>query len=316
MTRDPNGPAEEDQPRLGRHAAGPAAPSESTSRARRQRSTDRTRPDLGGARVLTPLRDEPDGGPFAAAVRAAGGVVLPIELIRTEPPSDLRLLDGALAALAGGRYGWLALTSSNAITSLAARAQARGTTVARVIGETPVAVVGPRTAAALADHGVQAALMPRSASSARELVLAWPHPWESEDEDAPPTVLHLRGDLAEEALARGLRESGWSVDAVEAYRTVTAPHPAPEIVEAWTSGDVDAVLVLSGSSGRAVLELLGPPPSSSRVVAIGSVTATAARSAGLRIDAVAPLQTPHSLIATLAASLAPSNDPDDLPEPQ
>jgi len=90
-------------------------------------------------------------------------------------------------------------------------------------------------------------------------------------------VLLPASALADPALADGLRRAGWEVEQVAAYTTVTADacNLPPDLDRAWAAGGVDAVVLTAPSTTRAVLELLGPPPQGTGLVAIGATTAAA-----------------------------------------
>ena len=104
--------------------------------------------------------------------------------------------------------------------------------------------------------------------------------------------------LADPALADGLRRAGWEVEQVAAYTTVTADaHDLlPGLASTWATGGVDAVVLTAPSTTRAVLELLGPPPQGTGLVAIGATTAAATRKLGLTVAAVAPSPTPEGIL--------------------
>nr|WP_075827644.1 uroporphyrinogen-III synthase [Cellulosimicrobium sp. CUA-896] len=121
---------------------------------------------------------------------------------------------------------------------------------------------------------------------------------------APTTssrVLLPQGDLAAPTMTDGLRDLGYAPDVVTVYRTV-AHDLAPEVVEAWRAGAVDAVVLTSGSVAREVARQLGPRDDVA-AVAIGDPTARAARAVGLRLDAVADRPTDAALAAALTTVL-------------
>ncbi|OLO53531.1 hypothetical protein BKH27_05770 [Actinomyces oris] len=122
--------------------------------------------------------------------------------------------------------------------------------------------------------------------------------------EAARRVLLPASALADPALADGLRRAGWEVEQVAAYTTVTADaHDLPPDLErTWATGGVDAVVLTAPSTTRAVLELLGPPPQGTGLVAIGATTAAAARELGLPVAATAPSPTPEGVLqATIDA---------------
>ena len=123
--------------------------------------------------------------------------------------------------------------------------------------------------------------------------------------EAARRVLLPASALADPALADGLRRAGWEVEQVAAYTTVTADaHDLPPDLErTWATGGVDAVVLTAPSTTRAVLELLGPPPRGTGLVAIGATTAAATRELGLTVAATAPSPTPKGVLqATIDAT--------------
>ena len=125
--------------------------------------------------------------------------------------------------------------------------------------------------------------------------------------EAARRVLLPASALADPALADGLHRAGWEVEQVAAYTTVTADaHDLPPDLEhRWATGGVDAVVLTAPSTTRAVLELLGPPPQRTGLVAIGATTAAATRKLGLNVAAVAPSPTPEGVLqATVDATRA------------
>ncbi|WP_256695055.1 uroporphyrinogen-III synthase [Actinomyces oris] len=122
--------------------------------------------------------------------------------------------------------------------------------------------------------------------------------------EAARRVLLPASALADPALADGLRRAGWEVEQVAAYTTVTADaHDLPPNLErTWATGGVDAVVLTAPSTTRAVLELLGPPPRGTGLVAIGATTAAAAHELSLPVAATAPSPTPEGVLqATIDA---------------
>ncbi|PFG40030.1 uroporphyrinogen-III synthase [Georgenia soli] len=254
-----------------------------------------------GPRVLVPRTRSDDT--VVTALREAGYSPVPTALVTSAPVDPPDELDRALHALGEGAHSWLAVTSATTVRVLLSRAAALGTTLPALVGNTPVAAVGPATAAALNAAGVDVALVPDgTVSSAAALVESWP---------AAPRggiVLLPRSEIAAPTLATGLRERGWLVDDVVAYRTVTARPADPAVAADLAAGRIDAVLLTSGSTATALVELYGPLPDQlvpgPRLVAIGSSTAEVAARVGLTVHAVAAEQTPSGLVAALGHALA------------
>ena len=152
------------------------------------------------------------------------------------------------------------LTSAAAVPVLVDRAQESAGSLTQLLadGRVRVAAIGPGTARALREAGVEPDLVPRGQSSSRALVEAWPEPAE------PARVLFPRGDLAAATVTDGLRQRGWEVTDVVAYRTVSAAPPPDDVREAWTDGTIRAALLTSASTVRELAARLGPPPTTTQ----------------------------------------------------
>ena len=264
---------------------------------------------LEGTTVLVPRSPE-RAGPLAALLRAQGATVLVSPAIERAPIGDTTAVDAAVAELAAGRFDWVVVTSVNAIDELAASAARHGLTLADLSDRARSAAspgdgarwaaVGPATRRALEAAGVRVDLE-AGVNSARGLLAAF----DSLPGAVPGRVLVPQGDLARPTMSQGLRDRGWDAVVVTAYRTV-AHALSPEVVAAWRAGDVDVVVLTSGSVAREVAAQLGADP---RVagVAIGEPTAEAALAVGLRVDAVAAQATDEALAtAVLAVGARPS----------
>ena len=209
--------------------------------------------------VLT--RAKETSAELAAALRNEGFDVAECPLIRIEP------IDGPPLDLAG--YDWLVLTSRAGVEQLFVRAA----------GPLPsVAVVGPGTAAALREQGVEPAVIARR-STQEGRVAELPRP--------PGHVLFAGAEDARDVLVREL-----GADFVPLYRTVELrPEGFP---------DADLVVLASASAARALAALRSDLP----CVSIGPVTSEEARRAGLTVVAEASTHDLDGLVEAvkLAAS--------------
>ncbi|MGC0273884.1 uroporphyrinogen-III synthase [Pseudactinotalea sp. Z1739] len=250
---------------------------------------------LSGLRVLVPRAGAED--PIARAVREAGAVPVTVALTETVPAHDT-VMERALAL---GGAAWLVLTSARTVSVLADYAARTGTPLGErlrraVAAGTRLAVVGPATAAALAGIGHPPHLCATAPESARTLLAGFPRP------GGGGRVILPCSALAAPELVRGLRERGWDVDRQDVYTTRGADLDAAaraRLTEPWP----DVILLTAGSTVRALVALLGPPPSSTAIAVIGDPTRRAAEQAGLRVGGVAPEATPAGLIAAAAQSL-------------
>jgi uroporphyrinogen-III synthase len=237
-----------------------------------------------GGRTIVVTRAAGQSGGLSAALRAAGAEVVEVPTIAVTDPDD----HGAALRAAVDRvadYEWVVVTSVNGAQRFA---DALG--VREVPSTISVAALGPGTAEALQRRRVPVALVP-GRFVAEGLLEAFPAP------SGHRRVLLAQADIAREVLAEGLREAGWTVDAVVAYRTVAAS-PSKEVLDA--ARKADAITFTSASTVESWLALAAPA-TPANVVCIGPVTAEAARRGGLTVARVAE---PHSLPGLLDAVIA------------
>ena len=244
---------------------------------------------LAGRVVLLPRVKEPDR--IASALERAGAEVLRAAVTRTVP-GEAAALEATARRIVAGEAAWLVLTSARTVEALAPYLHVP------VPSALQVAVVGPATARAWTElTGTSPDLVTRGSAAAllEEPVLAG---GPQAGPDSAQRVLLPASALADPALADGLRRAGWEVERVAAYTTVTADtcDLPPGMGSTWATGGVDAVVLTAPSSTRAVLELLGPPLSTTRLVAIGATTAAAARDLGLPVAATASSPTPEGVL--------------------
>ena len=231
---------------------------------------------LAGRRLLVPVTAARRA--FAVQLEAEGARVDAVELIAIAPPADAAALERAALAWLDGDYAWMAVTSRNAVLALDAIARAHGRLLGEPTSRARVATVGEATRAVCDAVGLPVALVPESRSDARGIVAEMPN--------GPGRVLAPLGNLASPVLARGLARKGWDVDAVEAYRTVDGPGLDDALVASVAAGEVDAILLTSGSVAERVAASCPTIPARTCIVAIGRTTEASARAAGLRVDAV------------------------------
>lgn len=242
-----------------------------------------SRPLSGRSIVVT--RAAAQASRLTRRLRDLGAEVVEIPTIEIVDPSD----GGVALAAALDRLdqtAWLVLTSANGAQ--------------RVMGSAPdlpsrleqsgarLAVIGPGTAQAFADHGLQPDLEPER-FVAEGLLEVFPDPPSA----GRARVVIAQAAAARPVLAEGLRAAGWDVEVVEAYRTAR-PRIAPELADSARGADV--VTFTSASTVEGFVAGVDVDGFTPRVVCIGPITAEAARAAGLRVDAVADPHTIEGLV--------------------
>jgi uroporphyrinogen III methyltransferase/synthase len=257
--------------------------------ARRQTIAWLERRPLHGRRVVvTRARAQASG--LAATLRALGAEVIELPAIRIVPRIDSAEVRDAVQGIHA--YALVCLTSPNGVRLLF-EALAEAGRDARALANATVAAIGPGTAAALAERGITADVVPER-SIAEALVEAL-----EDFEVAGRPVLVARAVEARDVLPEALRERGAKVDVVGLYETL-AEQPDPDAVEAAKAADY--LTFTSSSTVRNFVEALGDGlPAGARVVSIGPVTSEAARGAGLTVAVEAERHDPEGLVEALLA---------------
>jgi len=221
---------------------------------------------LAGRTVLV-TRPAHQATALAQKVAAAGGTAFVFPALGIEPVAADRLA-AALATLAG----------ADIAIFISPNAAQFGMAVIRAHGGLPDALrvfaVGPGTARALAEQGVEDVVTPDGQDS--EAVLALPQL----QAVAGRQVVIVRGVGGRALMADTLRARGAEVRFMECYRR-TCPHadPAP-LLARWQKGGIDAVTVASAETLHNLATLLGEP--------------------GVPLLTATPLFVPHEKIADAA----------------
>ena len=248
------------------------------------------RPLHGRSVVVTRARSQASG--LARTLRLLGAEVVELPAIRIEPRIGSEEVRRAVAGI--DAYSLVCLTSPNGVRLLFEALRETGRDARALAGAT-VAAIGPGTAAALSQHGIEADVVPeRFVAEALLEALAG-------TEVDGRRVLLARAAEARDVLPDGLSERGAAVDDIALYETVRED-PAPDAIEAAEAADY--VTFTSSSTVRNLTEALGGRfPNGARVISIGPVTSEAAREAGLTVHAEAERHDIDGLIEALLADL-------------
>lgn len=251
---------------------------------------------LYGWRVLVP-RTKDQAGAMSDRLRSHGAIPIEVPTISVEPPRSPAQMERAVKGLVDGRYQWVIFTSTNAVRAVWEKFREFGLD-ARAFSGVKIACVGEATAEKVRSFGINPELVPSGEQSSEGLLDEFP-PYD-DILDPVDRVLLPRADIATETLAAGLRERGWEIDDVTAYRTVRAAPPSADIREMIKTGGFDAVCFTSSSTVRNLVGIAGKPHTRSIVAVIGPQTAETAVEFGLRVD----VQPEHATVAALVEALA------------
>ena len=259
---------------------------------------------LFGWRVLVP-RTKDQAAPMVARLRTYGAHSEEVPTISVEPPRSPLQMDKAIRGLVEGRYEWVAFTSVNAVRAVREKFEEYGLD-ARAFSGLKVAAVGEVTANSLQSWGIEPDLVPQGEQSAAGLAAEFP-PYD-DVLDPINRVFLPRADIATETLAEGLKDLGWEVEDVTAYRTVRATPPPAPVREAIKTGKFDAVVFTSSSTVRNLVGIAGKPHASTIIAVIGPATARTCEEHGLRVDVIAAKPSVVDLADALASFAAQRRD--------
>lgn len=255
---------------------------------------------LGGRRVVV-TRPEEGSGTLASRLTDLGAEVFEVPLVATVDPADGgTALNRAAVAWTQGHFDWLLLTSpTGARRFLAALpAEADPPSAGTRPGRSRIACIGPGTAAVMTAAGLHVDLVP-DRHVAEGMLEVFP--------SSPPqggSVLFPRAAVGRDLIPEGLGAAGWSVELVEAYRTV--PLDLDHANRAAIAG-ADAVVLTSSSAAQRLADALGADLGTglpATVVCIGPVTAGTATTAGIGGVHVADVHSLDGLIDAVVSVLA------------
>jgi uroporphyrinogen-III synthase len=254
---------------------------------------------LAGKRVLV-TRAAEDQAELAALLTARDARPVALPCIAFADPADPGPLEDALRRLRSGPPpDFLVLASAHAADRFLSRVDPACLRGVRI------AAAGAGTARRIGERGL-AALPPAQGVGAEALVEMLAPLVAGKD------VLLPRAEGGNPALVAGLERAGARVRAPILYRTVPAATVPPEAARLLRDGQVEAIAFASGSAARGFAALFGAEAAAlagrARVACMGRTCAAEARSAGLRVDAVADGGLPE-LVEALESALSTAGPP-------
>jgi uroporphyrinogen III methyltransferase/synthase len=267
---------------------------------------------LYGWTVLVP-RTKDQAGEMSDRLVSHGALPIEVPTIAVEPPRSPAQMERAVKGLVDGRYQWVVFTSTNAVRAVWEKFGEFGLD-ARAFSGVKIACVGEATADRVRAFGISPELVPSGEQSSLGLLDEFP-PYDDVF-DPVNRVLLPRADIATETLAEGLRDRGWEIEDVTAYRTVRAAPPPAQTREMIKTGGFDAVCFTSSSTVRNLVGIAGKPHARTIVACIGPKTAETAAEFGLRVDVQPETAAIGPLVEALAEHAARLRAEGALPPPR
>ncbi len=251
-----------------------------------------TRP-LFAKRVLV-TRSEQQAGELATPLRELGAEVIEQPLIEIGPPENWSDIDAVIADLLG--IDTLIFTSQNGVCSFLDRLMASGKD-ARSLASTKLAVVGAKTAHALAQYHLRADVVPAdfSAESLAEQL---------RDQAPGQRFVWLRASRGPDLLAERLREFGGNVSEVIAYTHRDLETVDPQTLARLERNEIHWVPVTSGAIATALIRLCGQSLHRTKLATLAPAISQTFTDAGFTVAAEAKTATIQSLVHAIQTAEA------------
>ncbi len=230
---------------------------------------------------------------FGAALQMAGFEPVYFPVIEIRPMEDLTALDRVMENII--RYDWMVFTSVNGVEVVfdhIARANGRSSLPENL----KIAAIGPKTAEALRERGIEPCFVPdKYVAEAILPGLGDLHGrW----------VLLPRAEIARKMLPEAIVAAGGVAHEIAVYHTLPAEPDAEGLAE--MKAGVDVVTFTSPSTVHNFVQIVRQNgldpfhlPAAPKVFCIGPITAAAAHEEGLAVDIVAEEYTAEGLVAAL-----------------
>ena len=257
-------------------------------------------PLFGRSIVVTRAREQASG--LADSLTKLGAEVIQCPTIEIQPLADYSALDAAIHKL--DHYHWLIFTSVNGVRHFWRRLEQVGKD-SRALGSCRVAAIGPATADALREHGIQPDFIPSRyvAEGVVEGLLSL-----EGGHIAEKHFLLPRAQQAREVLPETLRNAGAKVDVIPAYVTVPAAHRKDAVLQRLEAGTLDCVTFGSSSTVENFLALIPAETLKAHpqtfLAAIGPITAETLKKHGLPCHIMPEKFTIPDLVAALQTHFA------------
>jgi uroporphyrinogen-III synthase len=182
---------------------------------------------------------------LSSLIQEVGGNTHLFPLLEIVPLTDYQKFDEKITQL--NQFDWAIFISSNAVqNSLPRVIEKLGT----LPGKLKFAAIGPKTAADLAEFGIQNTLTPQDRFDS-EALLALPEMQQVKNQ----RVLIFRGIGGREVLAETLKQRGAIVEFAESYQRINPQENLNSLEQLADQKQIDAIVVTSSEAMRYLLDM-------------------------------------------------------------
>ena len=239
-----------------------------------------TKPLFGKNIIVTRARAQ--ASEFSKKLASLGANPIEFPTIEIVPPDNWSELDNAISEL--DQYDWLIFTSVNGVKFFLARLKETGRDL-RALAKIKIAAIGPKTAQELKDLCIVPDIVPYE-YRAEAIVEEFKRQGVSK-----ATVLIPRAQEAREVLPEELREMGFTVNVVTAYRTVRPKHDLDSVKQMLKDRQIHMITFTSSSTVRNFVAMFEQEKDDLTkwmqhiaVACIGPITAETAKDLGFSVD--------------------------------
>ncbi len=254
------------------------------------------KPLLGKGIVVTRSREQASA--MTAQLSERGAEIIEFPTIDIKPLDDYSEVRKAIGYL--GSYDWLAFTSVNGVKYFWQQLAALKLDT-RALASCKVAAIGPATAAALQERGIEADFIPPQfvAESVVKGLLSYGMNGKR--------LLLPRARNARDVLPDELRKAGATVDVIPVYETLPGEARKDEFLRKLEAGEVHCITFASSSTVENFMALIPAAKLKEyprlRYACIGPITAKTLEKHGLRCDIQPTDYTIPALVELLADKL-------------
>ena len=252
------------------------------------------KPLLGKGVVVTRAREQASG--LVNVLRGHGACVHEFPTIKVEHLNDYVDVETAILQLA--RYQWTIFTSVNGVKFFWEQLRLVGLD-SRIFGGMQIAAIGPATADALRERGIEPDFVPDKYVAEHVVSGLLERGIRGAD------VLIPRAKKAREVLPRELKDAGCNVTVLPVYETRLVQASGDEIVAALDNGDIHYVTFTSSSTVENFFELVDPEVFRKypdvKIASIGPVTSETVKRFGFTPSLEPADYTIPGLVAELVA---------------
>lgn len=180
-----------------------------------------------------------------AAIKEAGGVSVLFPLLEITALTDYRFFDEKISQLS--QFDWAIFISSNAVQNSLPRLLNQ---LHRLPSDLKFAAIGPKTAADLADFGIENTLIPQDRFDS-EALLALPEMQDIKHKN----IMIFRGIGGREVLADTLKQRGANVEFAESYQRINPQKNLSPLADLAANQMLDAMVITSSEAMRYLLAM-------------------------------------------------------------